>query len=291
LVQSAKIAVVTTLLFATDPHGNVAAYEGLLERARALDVDALVLGGDLLPLPHGSGDRVRQQLTFTREWLPGWLRRLRAACRARVFGIFGNDDWACCAPHFEALAQEELLTPLHGRAVPLDGARSIAGYSCVPVTPFSMSDWDRFDGPGWQPARAPRRVVLSDPLPDGGGRVRDGSIEELVARPTIRDDLEALAALSDPARTVYVTHSPPYGTTLDVMHGRTHIGSPALKAFIIARQPPLTLHGHVHESPELTGSIIDRIGRTLSVNPGASRATLHAVLVDLDALERGATRV
>lgn len=277
----------TTLLFATDPHGNVTAYEALLERAAERAVDAIVLGGDLLPLPHGAGDRVRRQLAFVREWLPGWLRRAPAP----VFAIFGNDDWACCAPHLEALGEQGLLTPLHGRAVSLDEDLSIAGYSCVPVTPFSMSDWDRFDGPGWQPERAPRRIVLSDPLPDGGGRLRDGTLDELVARPTIRDDLEALAALSDPSRTIYVTHTPPHGTALDVMYGRAHIGSPALAAFIDARQPPLTLHGHVHESPELTGTIQQRLGRTLSVNPGASRTSLHAALVDLDALERGATLV
>src|SRR5690606_14860131 len=111
------------LLFATDPHGNEAAYDGLVACARERDVDAVVLGGDLLPL--GGGDRLTRQLTFAREWLPAWLERVRAACGARVCAILGNDDWACCAPHLEAL---EGLTLLHGRAAPLDGRLSIAGY-------------------------------------------------------------------------------------------------------------------------------------------------------------------
>lgn len=33
-----------------------------------------------------------------------------------------------------------------------------------------------------------------------------------------------------------------------------HVGSIALRRFIEARQPLLTLHGHVHESARLTGS-------------------------------------
>lgn len=280
----------TTLLFATDPHGNTAAYEALLERARALDVDAIVLGGDLTPLPHGGGDRVRKQLAFVREWLAGWLRRVRDGQRARVFAILGNDDWACCVPHLERLAAEGLVVPLHGLAVPLDERRWIAGYSCVPVTPFSMSDWDRFDAPGWAPPRPPKNVVLSE-VRGEDGVLRAARLEELADRPTIEADLAALAGASDPARTVYVAHSPPWNTALDLMHGRTHIGSRALRAFVERHQPPLTLHGHVHESPTLTGKLEERLGATLCVNPGASRQRLRAVHLDLDDLARGAVLV
>lgn len=275
------------LLFATDPHGNTAAYEDLLARARERDARTLVLGGDLLPLPHGSGDRVRAQLTFVKEWLRAWLVRARDEVGARVLAILGNDDWACCVPHLARLEAEGLVTALHGKAVALDGGRWIAGYSCVPVTPFSMSDWDRLDGPGWRPARPPRRVVLSE-VSGEGGLVRDGTLAEVEARPTIAADLDALAALSPAASTVYVVHTPPWGTDLDVMHGRTHIGSRALRAFLERAQPPLALHGHVHESPALTGAIQARLGRTLCVNPGASRQRLRAALVDLERLDQGA---
>lgn len=273
------------LLFATDPHGNQTAYDDLLLRARDLDVQTLVLGGDLLPLAHG-GDRLAAQLRFAREWLPAWLARARAQ-GARVFAVLGNDDWACCAPHLERL---DGLALLHGRAAPLDEGRWIAGYPCVPVTPFSMSDWDRLDAPGWRPPRPPKNVVMSEVVGDGG-RVRAATLEEVAARPTIEEDLEALAGRSDPARTVYVVHTPPWGTPLDVMHGGAHIGSRALRAFVDRRQPPLTLHGHVHESPHLTGRIDDRVGRTLVVNPGASRQRLRAALVDLDRLSDGARLV
>ncbi|MCW8139339.1 MAG: hypothetical protein KIT58_10600, partial [Planctomycetota bacterium] len=144
--------------------------------------------------------------------------------------------------------------------------------------------------PGWRPPRPPKNVVMSEVVGDGG-RVRAATLEEVAARPTIEEDLEALAGRSDPARTVYVVHTPPWGTPLDVMHGGAHIGSRALRAFVDRRQPPLTLHGHVHESPHLTGRIDDRVGRTLVVNPGASRQRLRAALVDLDRLSDGARLV
>jgi Icc-related predicted phosphoesterase len=86
-------------------------------------------------------------------------------------------------------------------------------------------------------------------------------------------------------------HSPPFGTRLDVIQGGKPAGSRSIKTFIEKNQPLLTLHGHIHEAPELSGAYMERIGETLSVNPGqfiwtgrdASR--LHAVTFDLDNVE------
>ena len=57
-----------------------------------------------------------------------------------------------------------------------------------------------------------------------------------------------------------------------------------MRVFIEEHQPPLTLHGHIHESPNVSGSYTDRIGRTLCVNPGQSVECLHAVLFDTNNL-------
>jgi Icc-related predicted phosphoesterase len=78
-----------------------------------------------------------------------------------------------------------------------------------------------------------------------------------------------------------VVHTPPYATTLDrLLGGPTPIGSRALKKFIEKRQPPLTLHGHVHES-----SGMERLGRTIAVNPGDSRSRFRGIRIDLATLE------
>ena len=61
--------------------------------------------------------------------------------------------------------------------------------------------------------------------------------------------------------------------------------------FIEKTQPLLTLHGHIHEAPELSGRYLDRIGATLCVNPGQfTRAgkespRLHAVLFEMEDVE------
>jgi hypothetical protein len=49
---------------------------------------------------------------------------------------------------------------------------------------------------------------------------------------------------------------------------RVHVGSRAIRQFIERHQPPLVLSGHIHESPRISCSYRDAIGRTVVVNPG-----------------------
>lgn len=246
----------STFVYASDLHGNREAYDRLF----ALEADAVVLGGDLLPYPlKRGGDLLAFQQDFVRTYLAEKL-----ASRP-CYWIPGNDDWEAALPLMKG-------TPIHGRAVPFLDGLTIAGYGCVPVTPFGMKDFDRYDAPGWTPMNEPRRCLFST-----AAGIETVPLSAVRDRGTIADDLDRLAALSDPARTVYVVHSPPYATTLDRLYGGiTPIGSRALRTFIDRRQPPLTLHGHVHESPG-----IERLGRTLCVNPGDSMTRLRAVRVDL----------
>jgi Icc-related predicted phosphoesterase len=90
-------------------------------------------------------------------------------------------------------------------------------------------------------------------------------------------------------------HSPPFGTRLDLIQGRKPAGSRSIKTFIERNQPLLTLHGHIHESPELSGTYVDRIGETLSINPGQWIGTtrdiskLHAVTFEIEKAEQTLT--
>jgi Icc-related predicted phosphoesterase len=68
-----------------------------------------------------------------------------------------------------------------------------------------------------------------------------------------------------------------------------HVGSIALQRFIAARQPLLTLHGHVHESARLSGSWQDRIGRTHLFTAAHDGPELALVRFDPENLD-GATR-
>ena len=95
--------------------------------------------------------------------------------------------------------------------------------------------------------------------------------DNVVRYSTILQDLEELAAEDDLERAIFLFHTPPYQTLLDraALDGRmiehvpvdVHVGSIAVRRFIEARRPLITLHGHVHESSSLTGAWQDRMGR------------------------------
>jgi Icc-related predicted phosphoesterase len=78
---------------------------------------------------------------------------------------------------------------------------------------------------------------------------------------------------------------------LDLIGGGKSAGSRSIKSFIEKNQPLLTLHGHIHESPELSGAYMDQIGETLSINPGQFISTgrdvykLHAVTFEMEKIE------
>ncbi|HUC17442.1 MAG TPA: hypothetical protein VMA37_07130 [Acetobacteraceae bacterium] len=114
-------------------------------------------------------------------------------------------------------------------------------------------------------------------------------MEEPALEAHIRD---VAARLSNPARTIFTLHVPPYNSGLDsaplleggrvvTKGGHTvmaAVGSTAVRRVIEEMQPMLGLHGHVHES-----RAVRSIGRTLCINPGSeySEGVLHGALITI----------
>ncbi len=101
-----------------------------------------------------------------------------------------------------------------------------------------------------------------------------------------------LEKVTDPERTIFNFHAPPYGTGIDeapaldadlkyLAGGRAlrPVGSTSVRAAIERMQPLLGLHGHIHESKGAT-----RLGQTLVLNPGSSyeEGVLQGAIVTLD---------
>lgn len=74
-------------------------------------------------------------------------------------------------------------------------------------------------------------------------------------------------------RVVLVSHTPPHDTLCDVLHNGLHVGSTAVRDFILEAQPDVCLCGHIHES-----AAVDRLGRTVLVNTGTLASGGYAVL-------------
>ena len=88
-------------------------------------------------------------------------------------------------------------------------------------------------------------------------------------RPTFQELLGDLAEDAPSLdRAILVCHAPPAKTDLGIIGDGTDVGSVALRKWIQKYQPLLTLHGHIHESPEVTGEHTAKLGRTTAHQPG-----------------------
>jgi len=278
----------TECLFVSDLHGNLGKYRrlfGVLEAARPRTV---FIGGDILP-HFGSRDTPQD---FVRDHLLrelGHLRERLGAEYPRVFLILGNDDPRINEESILEGAAAGLLSYVHMKKDRFD-SWSIYGYAMTPPSPFRLKDWERYDvsqyvDPG---SVSPEEGVRSVPVEPG-----------VVRYGTIAADLEQLTGSDDLRNAVMLFHAPPYRTGLDraALDGMSvdhvpldvHIGSIAIRNFIEARQPLLTLHGHAHESARLTGTWRERIGRTLALSAAHDGPELALVRFDLEEPE-GATR-
>ena len=283
------------LVYTADVHGDIASYQSLLNFAAQEDAHAVIVGGDLLPRTIKRDTAIATQRTFVEHQLRPLLHAFRMLYPNKaVYLLAGNDDWAAAVQALGILEEDDLAWPLHERVYALTpllrttppaltgagpGVRAnlrLAGYACVPLTPFSIKDYERMD----DDVASGHSFGMAYTSVDGD--VRPLSAAEFARRPSLADDLAWLAQQSDPARTIYVCHTPPADTPLDVTSRGKHVGSRALRVFIEQHQPPLTLHGHIHEAPQMTGQYATRIGRTWCVNPGHNERQFQAVVFDTD---------
>jgi uncharacterized protein len=266
------------ILFASDLHGSEDRYDKLFAAAQREEPDALLLGGDLLAAGSLLGEG-----GFLAEFLTPRLARLRRERPGtRVLAILGNDDPRCEEGSLLSLAERGLIEYVHNRRTDL-GRHAVYGYAYVPPTPFLLKDWERYD--------ISRYVDPGCVSPEEGYRTLPVPANETRWR-TIAGDLDRLAGDDDLAAAVFLFHTPPYRTGLDraALAGRSfehvpldeHVGSIAVRRFIEARQPLITLHGHIHESARLTGSWRDLIGRTHLLSAAHDGPELALVRIDLD---------
>ena len=281
-------------LFASDLHGQINRYEALFRSILADEPAGVFMGGDLLPSGFGAlaGGNGEPGDFLTDYLIPRFedLRSTMGSAYPDVFVILGNDDPRIDEELFLEVGRRGLWHYSHGRGTPFRHFR-VFGYSYVPPTPFLLKDWERYD--------VSRYVPHGSVSPEEGWRTVEVSTHE-ARYTTIKEDLENLAGDERMDNAVFLFHTPPYETSLDraALDGKSidhvpldlHVGSIAVRRFIEAKQPLLALHGHIHESPRLTGSWKDRLGQTHLFSAAHDGPELALVRIDLESPEE-ATRI
>jgi Icc-related predicted phosphoesterase len=280
------------VLYASDLHGEIHLYQELLSLTISSSSEIIVIGGDLLPsFPSTKRyeDMVPNQKTFIDQFLfPFFKRGLETTSLQQIFLIPGN--WDLGYPYLFKEPTERIID-LNQRSYRLKNGYELLGYPFVPPTPFRPKDFEKMDDreAPWPPQKNPSYIRSSD---QSDRLTPVDPFSHLRERETIEEDLDRLPKPLQKKRAIYITHSPPFATRLDLTQGGKSAGSRSIKTFIERNQPLLTLHGHIHEAPELSGAYMDRIGETLSINPGQWTGTtrdipkLHAVTFEMERAEQ-----
>jgi Icc-related predicted phosphoesterase len=272
------------VLFASDIHGSKGLYEQLFALAASVSADCVLLGGDLLPtriaspkvlLSAGEDDFqacLQAQHEFIDLFLAPELNRFMNTHPSMSFVyIPGNHDWIAAMDHLGHSVPRAIN--VHGRSTVI-GEAVIIGYGCVTDSTFWVKDFARRDLKGSD--HVPSRFALVSDT----DRLRfspDGSYALL--RPSMEEDL-ARMEMPEPHRTICLFHCPPFDTGLDTLHNGKPIGSRAIRQFIARNQPWVSLHGHIHESPYMSGRYVTENLGSLSINPGRGPKELHAAVFD-----------
>ncbi len=258
------------LFYTTDIHASPGHLNAMLETARSKGAQAVVVGGDLIP-HHLPGTRshgvVEAQAIYLETVLLPALDEFRRTRDIPVYLDLGNDDFTANQGILEKQDGQSLHL-LHMRRLALTAEIDLIGYMNVPPTPFGRKDRERPDCPDQR--YAPGNAISRRGWVSGSGSRKEIRLD-LNSPKTIEADLSFLSSQVQ-RPFVFVSHAPPYSTPLDVIHEGLHVGSLAVRRFMEkwAADGRLlaSLHGHIHESPRVSGQIGMRIGQSLCLNPG-----------------------
>lgn len=306
----ATAAKTLSLYYASDVHGSDVCWRKFLGAGRFYEVDALVMGGDLIgkavvPVERrGDGSYAttfigEERVARSEEELEDLLAAIRfngmypwVASREEIAAQRADPE------RRERLFEDVMLGELR-RWIRLADERMPEYGIDVFVMPGNDDPWS-VDGviesaehvqacEGRVVRVGPHEMIscaFSNPTPWNSPRELDE--DALYAK------LRELAdGLEDPASAIFNLHVPPHDSGLDTANevnpdltlkyvsGQPNaipVGSTAVRQIIEEVQPLLALHGHIHES---RGEV--RIGRTLAINSGSeyNSGHIHGAVVTL----------
>ncbi|MFX1450813.1 MAG: metallophosphoesterase [Promethearchaeota archaeon] len=269
------------LLYVTDIHGIEWKHNKIFEIGSSLKADVVINGGDMLPF---RGNLLHQD-RFIIGFLDDYFSRFESE-EIYYLCLLGNDDLGIFDDLFQKICDKySHVVNIAQTKFQIENSKyEFIGMNWVSDLPFGLKDRARKDTKDFILPKQIGKQYLSSP--NGFKRLENWFlyIEDL---PTIEDELKNLVKPSDISKTVYVFHNPPANLDLDVTHAGQKVGSKAEFEFLKKNQAKLSLHGHIHESPDISGKWFSQLGKTICIQPGQSHQHenfLYYVLVDLETM-------
>jgi Icc-related predicted phosphoesterase len=267
------------ILYTTDIHGSYWKYEKIFDLAENLELDIVINGGDMLPF----GNFLNQDL-FIKNFLDSHFSKFNKK-KIYFLTMLANDDLLIFDELFNQICNKyRYVISIAQNRFKLRKYEFI-GMNLVTDLPFILKDRARKDNEKFEfPSQFGTAIVSTL---NGWKEIPDWY--SYAARiPTIEEELNNLIIPDDFRKTIYIIHMPPADLGLDECHDGRKVGSKAIYNFILNNQPLLTLHGHIHESPEISGKWYAHLNQTLCIQPGQSQIHenyLIYTLIDLKTLD------
>lgn len=263
------------IIFTTDLHGSEWKYNRLFEVAADAKVHVVINGGDMLP----KNGELSQQKVFIASFLDEHFKKFNDA------GIYylcypGNDDLMVYDRLFEEVCcKYGFVVPIAQRKHEINGYEFI-GLNWVVDYPFRLKDRCRIDTKDYVFEKQLGTGLLS--TQQGFKELNDWPVYAKTL-PTLKDELNKLVRPENMKKAIYIIHMPPASLGLDKCYSGMEVGSKAVYDFIRENQPLFALHGHIHESPQMTGKWSTKLGRTICIQPGQLDDFTY-VTIDLDSM-------
>lgn len=267
-------------IYACDIHGDEHKYEKLLEQAKNQNIKHIVLGGDLLPKM--CSDRKLEQTQFIQNYLNEYFTKLKED-DIKCICILGNDDLEILDNEFDKICKAHTnVFNIDNKRVDIEDV-SFIGLSKVLDHPFGCKDRVVIEDGLKMPMQLSYRILINkcqDKITiDEWEKYREINIEKM------EDTLINLPKADDKNKTIYVFHNPPYGIGLDVCADGRQVGSKAMIKFLENSNAYMSLHGHIHESPRMSGLWYNVLGKTICIQPGQTELRnkeMFYVIVDTE---------
>lgn len=264
-------------IYASDVHGDTYKYERLLEQAKQNDIEYIVLGGDILPK---KGDRTIIQPKFIENELDEYFKTLKEN-NIKCILIPGNDD----LENFDEKLNE--VCDRYSNVYDIDRKNldiedvSFVGLSNVLDNPFARKNRVFIEDESEMQDQLSEKIYIEKGTKiisvEEWKEYRKKNVEK------VEEALEKLPKPSEGKKAIYVFHGPPYGIGLDVCHGNLQVGSKVIRNFLENSNGYMSLHGHIHESPKMSGLWFNKLGNTICIQPGQTELgnkTFYYVIID-----------
>jgi Icc-related predicted phosphoesterase len=265
------------IIATSDVHQMISKWKDLVKVCKKEKPDVVAIAGDNFP----KDTYITGQMSF----MPHLVKYANIIKEegTEIVIILGNDDNQNLIPLMEQEHNNGLWHYIPEKVANIKGYEFVA-MPWVPDYPFGYKYWCRGE------SRNNYRIdpqQFTDPVlinTDNKFEIIKDYKAYIRSKKTIQQSLEETAKLvKDIGKSIWLIHCPPSGMDLDICSHGARVGSYEVLKFIQEQQPLLTIHGHIHESPQYNNyKWCYQEGNTLCVQGGQLGFDLHYATIEID---------